>query len=140
VAVTHQSQQTSIKPPHRTSRKVTVPATSQQNADSFICVCTGGNDSNRMNVPRDHTGSSVIAVFQDTKRPIPFMFLWKRTFQRCSIRIYSEHSLRDFVFPITRQIKKNMEYINWSLFKLKFNMFVQRRTKYVFFIKTENMF
>ena len=141
VAVPPQSQQMCINPPHRTSRKVNGPTISQQNANSFICVCTGGDDSNRMNVPRNYTGSSVIAVFQDTKRPIAFMFLWKRTFQRCSILIYNEHSLRVSVFSIRCWIKKNMEYINWSFLSL--NLISSYRdalsSKYVSFATTENI-
>jgi hypothetical protein len=50
-----------------------------------------------MNVPRNHTASPVIAVLWHIERPTPFMFLWKRTLQRCYIRIYSEHSLTVFV-------------------------------------------
>jgi hypothetical protein len=95
-----------------------------------------------MNVPRNHTGSSVIAVFQDTKRPIPFMFLRKKTFQRRYIHIYSEHSLRVFVFSIRRWIKTNMKYINWGFLSLNLISLYRYApsSRYVFFAKTKNMF
>jgi hypothetical protein len=141
VPVPPRSQQKCINPPHRTSRKVSGPTISQQKANSFICVCTGGDDSNKLNVPRKHTGYSVIAFFYDAKRPIPFTFLWKRTFQRRYIRIYSEHSLRVFVFSVRRGIKTSMEYINWRF--LSSNLISLYRealsSKYVYFARTENV-